>query len=138
MEWFRIEPAPVREAVTQDSKGTPLPLNANWMKWFPVLDAFLLALSPSVRQDVGNADSTLTWGTSAKTHVYGTPITAGRTITLSTTKAVSGAEFHIVRTAAATGAFNVDVGGLKNLAVGQWCRVAFNGTAWFLSAFGSL
>jgi hypothetical protein len=43
-----------------------------------------------------------------------------------------------VRTAASTGAFNLDVGGLKNLAVGQWADVEYDGAAWFLSRFGAL
>jgi hypothetical protein len=45
-----------------------------------------------------------------------------------------------VRKATATGAFNLNVGTgpLKALAVGQWCEVEYDGTAWFLSQFGSL
>lgn len=99
--------------------------------------------------DAGNAALDLTNSvlTSPKTVVYNTPITADRAVTLPTTSinqrgSVYGARYRVVRTAAATGAFNVSVGGLKNLAAGQWCDVEFNsglgGSGWMLIGFGSL
>jgi hypothetical protein len=66
------------------------------------------------------------------------PLTANRVLTLSATNAVAGAELQVTRTAAATGGFTLDVGGLKTLAAGQWARVRHNGAAWTLLAFGSL
>lgn len=63
-------------------------------------------------------------------------LTADRTITLSTTGAVDGMSYEISRSGA--GAFNLIVGGLKNLATGQWCVVKYDGTAWYLDKFGSL
>jgi hypothetical protein len=88
--------------------------------------------------DNGNAGTTLTIGDDAKTQIWNTPLTQNRSITLATTGLYEGAEFHVIRTAASTGAFNLSVSGLKNLAVGEWCVVkVFNG-AWSLTAFGSL
>jgi hypothetical protein len=55
---------------------------------------------------------------------------------LSTTNAVQGDRFVVFRTG--SGAFNLIVGGLKNLATGQWCEVVYDGSAWQLAAFGSL
>lgn len=66
------------------------------------------------------------------------PITANRTVTLSTSFAQRGTQAFFTRTAASTGAFNWDIGGLKNLAVGQWCEVGYDGSAWVLLQFGSL
>lgn len=63
-------------------------------------------------------------------------LTANRVVTLSTTNAYKGCKFMISRTGG--GAFNLDIGGLKNLATGQWCVVVFNGTIWTLFQFGSL
>ncbi len=64
-------------------------------------------------------------------------LTADRTMTLSTTGAIEGqTRFKINRTGG--GAFNWSIGGLKNLATGQWCEVAYNGSAYYLVAFGSL
>ena len=87
----------------------------------------------------GNASITLTAGASAQTVIFNAVLTANRTVTLSTTNAQNGDMFRIVRTAAATGAFNIDVGGLKTLATaGLWCDVTYNGSAWVLTANGAL
>lgn len=92
-----------------------------------------------VSADKGNAPATLAV-TSEPTSVWNTPLTADRAVTLSTTSAFNGAKLRIVRTAAATGAFNLNVGTgpLKALAVGTWCDVEYNGTAWALTAYGAL
>lgn len=66
------------------------------------------------------------------------PITANRTVTLSTTAAQVGTEARFTRAASSTGAFNWDIGGLKSLTVGTWCVVQYDGAAWVLTAFGSL
>lgn len=83
-----------------------------------------------------DANFTLTPHTSPERTRHTGTLTADRTITLSTTNAQAGQEFTITRTGA--GAFNLIVGGLKNLATGQWCRVTYDGAAWYLSEFGSL
>lgn len=93
-----------------------------------------------VSGNIGDNAKTLTVRKHEKTQIYGTAIGADRAVTLDTTGALNGDEFHIVRKVAATGAFNVNVGTgpLKALAAGQWCEVAFDGSAWFLKQFGSL
>lgn len=85
-----------------------------------------------------NADVTL-GATSARTQRLAVALTADRAVTLTATGA-AGDYFLIVRTAASTGAFNLNVGTgpLKALATGTWCRVEYDGTAWFLAAYGSL
>lgn len=63
-------------------------------------------------------------------------LTADRAITLGTANAATGATIRITRTG--SGAFNLSVGGLKNLATGTWCEVVYNGSAWSLTAYGAL
>jgi hypothetical protein len=74
------------------------------------------------------------------TQRFDTALTANRTITLDTVDAWNGHRFRVVRGAAATGAFNLDVGGLKTLAAaGSWADVEYSaGTGWKLVAAGSL
>lgn len=93
-----------------------------------------------ISADNGNAAATLTHNSSAKTQRWATTLTADRAVALSTTGAITGAKFRIVREAAATGAFNLNVGTgpLKALTAGQWCDVEYNGSAWGLSAYGAL
>jgi hypothetical protein len=89
--------------------------------------------------DMGNADLTATVGSTGGFIRANSALTAQRTITLSTTGAFTGAKFHIVRTASATGAFNLVVGSVATLAAEkQWCEVTYNGTAWVLTAYGTL
>ena len=100
-----------------------------------VLSTYLGASLP------GNNNLTLTSGVSAKVVIYDTAITTTRTVALSTTNAAKGDVFRIVRTANCTGAFNINVGTgpLKSLtAAGQWCDVTYDGSAWYLTAAGSL
>lgn len=97
--------------------------------------------SNTVTADAGDANFTVTAGTST-TIIYSTPITALRSVSLISSSAVqNGDSARIVRTAACTGAFNINVGTgpLKALtAAGQWCDVQYNGTAWVLTASGTL
>lgn len=95
---------------------------------------------PSVSSDRGDAGVTLTVATVSPTQRWNTPLTADRAVTLSTASAFTGAKFKIVRTAAATGAFNLNVGTgpLKALAAGTWCEVEYNGSAWMLTGYGTL
>lgn len=87
--------------------------------------------------DRGDASLTLQWGNDFQTQRFATALTANRTITLSTANAYNSARFRVVRTGG--GAFNLDVGGLKTLtAANQWAEVEFDGTAWRLTAQGTL
>jgi len=88
--------------------------------------------------DNGDAGTTLTIGDDARTQIWNTPLASNRSITLATTGLYEGAEWYVIRTANATGASTLSVGGLKTLAVGEWCVVkVFNG-AWVLAQFGAL
>lgn len=83
-----------------------------------------------------DAAFTLTTMTSQVNVKHTGTLTANRLITLSTTNAYKGARFSITRTGA--GAFNLDVGGLKNLITNTWCEVTYDGSAWYLSKYGAL
>lgn len=91
-------------------------------------------------QTISDADVTLAASTYTQETFYEAVITANRTVTLSTTNAIRGMKFRIVRAVSATGAFNLSIGTgpLKILAAGQWCEVVYNGAAWRLAAFGAL
>lgn len=89
----------------------------------------------SIGFDPGDANLILLHN-SADVHILNTPLTANRVVTLSA--GVRNSYFKFVRTIASTGAFTLDIGGLKTLASGQWCEVMHNGTAWVLISFGSL
>lgn len=95
-------------------------------------------ITNSVSADKGNADATLTPGTSEHTNLWATTLTADRTVTLATSNVQAGARFRIVRTAAGAFNLNVGTGPLKALAASEWCDVEYNGSAWLLTAFGSL
>lgn len=87
----------------------------------------------------GDADATLTPTANRGKSLFSTPLTANRTVTLSTTNAWNGSTFKVIRSATATGAFNLDVGGLKTLtAESQWAEVTYNGTSWVLTGYGTL
>jgi hypothetical protein len=94
----------------------------------------------AVSADMGDATVTVFQHLHEPTLYYNTPLTSTRNVTLSSTGASNGAKFRVVRTAAATGSSNLNVGSgpLKGLTPGTWCDVEHNGTAWFLSAYGSL
>ena len=86
-----------------------------------------------VSADNGDASVTLTWNVDSELQIWATPLTADRTVTLST-NAVAGARFKIMRKLAATGLFNLSVGSgpLVLLSVGnEWCEVTYDGAAWF-------
>jgi hypothetical protein len=83
-----------------------------------------------------DANLTLTPLTSAEHQRHTGTLTADRTIALSTTNAYAGARFHVTRTGGGT--FNLSVGGLKNLAANTWVEVVYDGSAWYLAAYGAL
>ena len=91
-----------------------------------------------VSADRGDNSVILAVGTDATAQRFATNLTAARTITLSTTGARNGDKFRVVRSA--VGAGTLDLGGLKTLpaATAAWAEVHFNGTAWVLTAYGTL
>lgn len=131
-----ISPAPVEDQL-MNRRGSLTPV---WVKWFNQVYRILSGTMPSVSDDNGDADVTLKAGSSALTQKFATALTADRTVTLSNVQAFRGARFRVVREAGATGAFNIDVGpGVKTLtAAGQWAEVEYDGTAWIVTAAGSL
>lgn len=110
-----------------------------------------LDIGPMNVLDAGDAAVTVyfkdaTNGTSPAIILYNTPITANRAVAEPTgALRYPGMKYRVVRTAAATGAFNVQVftGPVKNLAAGEWCEVTLFQTAagtytWRVTAFGAL
>lgn len=110
-------------------------LGALWTKYAA---AWRLFQPVSQFTNPADADATLTPFTSAQTQVYTGTLTADRTITLSTTNAVAGMTWKIVRTGAGAFVLNVGTGPLKALAQNTWCEVTYNGSAWALTAYGAL
>jgi hypothetical protein len=67
-------------------------------------------------------------------------LSADRTLTFLTTNAVAGAtRWRITRTGA--GAFNLNINGpglLKALTTNTWCEIVYDGSAYYLAAYGAL
>lgn len=97
-----------------------------------------LALHAGYQTLATDADFTLTPVSSPELTKHTGTLTANRTVTVSTTNAVAGDKFRITRTG--SGAFNLAVGAgpLKNLVQNTWCEIVFDGSAWYLSAYGAL
>jgi hypothetical protein len=84
-----------------------------------------------------DADATLTPWSTTPTVLHTGVLTADRVLTLATTNAVTGkTKYRITRTG--SGAFNLSVGGLKNLVQNTWCDVIWNGSAFVLTGYGAL
>ncbi|WP_442580026.1 DUF2793 domain-containing protein [Mesorhizobium sp. ASY16-5R] len=83
-----------------------------------------------------DADFTLTVLTNAEEQRHTGTLTANRAVTLSATNAYAGARFRLTRTGG--GAFNLSLGGLKNLATNTWAETVYDGSAWYLAAYGAL
>lgn len=133
MSFFKLEPPPTRNSMIGDKEY--LTISGLWDRWFSKASAFWNSMAPSVSADNGDSDVTLYPGRSESTQIFNTPITRPLNVGLSTEKVWVGAKFRIVRRAGATGAFSIDVGGVKSLtAAGQWCDVEFDGTSWILTA----
>jgi hypothetical protein len=83
---------------------------------------------------------TLTAGSSTPIQRYNasSPFTADRTVTLNTSGAWEGATFRIVRPSAGAFVLNVGSGPLKALAANEWCEVAYTGSGWVLTGYGTL
>lgn len=82
-----------------------------------------------------DAAFTLTPSTSPRYTLHTGTLTTARALTLSTSGATKGSSFRVTRTGG--GAFNI-TNALKNIATNQWAEFVFDGSAWYLSAFGSL
>ncbi len=106
-------------------------------RWLPHYSAPTGAVAP-VSADRGDTSQTLTVAADSPTQRWATPLTANRTVTISTTGAVIGNWFRIVRTG--LGAFTLDVGGLKTIpaATAAFVDVVYNGTAWVIASYGEL
>lgn len=119
--------------------GGACPIDIAFIMFRPWAKDWLVE-SERVSADNGDAAKTLT-DTDLRTQLWATPLTVARVVTLPTTNVTLGKRFRIVRTAASTGAFNLNVGTgpLKSLtAAGQWCEVENTGATWVLTAAGTL
>jgi hypothetical protein len=86
-----------------------------------------------------DADFTLTPFTSSPVQKHTGTLTAARQVTLSTAGAATGMTyFKITRTGGGAFNLNVGTGPLKALATNQWCVVRYDGTAYYLEAYGTL
>lgn len=61
-------------------------------------------------------------------------LTASRTLSLPS-GAVPGQVIHVIRLGAGVG--SLEVGSLTSLSVRQWCDVTWDGSAWYVSAWGT-
>lgn len=116
-------------AFVTDLGGGPGLVYCDGAKWIRVKEAGQQTIAT-------DAALTLAYLTNAPSIVHTGTLTADRAITLSTTNAVSGARFRVTRKGG--GAFNLSVGGLKSLWGNTWCDVEYDGSAWVLTAYGSL
>jgi len=86
----------------------------------------------------GDADVTLVVGVDEPVQRFMTSLSANRTITLSSTGAKKGDTFRIVRTG--TGAFTLDVGGLKTIPAYTQATVdvMWGGSVWVLTGYAKI
>ena len=92
----------------------------------------------TISADRGDASVTLQVGVDYQVQQFKTVLTANRTVTLSTTGAMKGSKFRIVRTG--LGSFTLAVSTLKTIAsaTAGWVDVEYDGSAWQLTGFGGL
>lgn len=90
-----------------------------------------------------DSDVTLVKNSTGEQVRHTATLTNVRKCNLNTSVAVVGDKFNIVRSGA--GAFSLDVISgsgaapiIKQLSQNQWCEVTYDGTAWFVSASGSI
>lgn len=118
--------------------------NVEWTRPEDSVDKFELDAYTGIidnvftNSDVGDIDPTLTANISKPVQVFTTPITASRTVTLSTTGARNGDTFRVVQVASV--GFTIDVGGLQTMPVNTPAivDVAFYSTAWVFVSYGVL
>ena len=108
-----------------------------------VLPASASPLAQAKGSDLTNADVTITVAQGKWRKLPVSTLSAGHTVTLSTTGAVAGDQIEITRLDATANTYAVIDGGtgtptLITFAVSKigWCRCQFDGTNWFLRAFG--
>jgi len=87
--------------------------------------------------DRGNQSITITPGIDFPRQRFDTVLTAARTVTLSTTYAVAGDAFRIVRGTTATGDFDLTIGTTVLPRPGMWCDFIYDGAAWVPAGGGS-
>lgn len=126
-------PTPVAGAIVHasDLGGMAGPVVADGTSgWVRAIDGYALVNT--------NTDFTLQHLVNANRIRHTGTLTAHRAVTLSTTGARAGASFRITRTG--SGAFNLNIGSgpLKALVQNTWCEVVYDGTAWYLAAYGAL
>lgn len=126
--------------IKQDTAPTAFEWTDQWKLWLSQLRDNVVNINFGVTSDVGDSAKTLTAGQDDYIQIWDTPLTADRAVTLSTTNVYTSAAFRVVRTANATGAFNLNVGSgpLKQLASGEWVDVYYDGSQWLVTAAGSL
>lgn len=96
----------------------------------------------STLPDIGDRSYT-TFAATRNTIIFNTPLTQARSVSLSASGNTDGDKVRVVRTANATGAFNLTVAATtsKVLTPGQWCDVEYwgnGGGVWIITASGSL
>lgn len=102
--------------------------------WEPIYDIVSLD-TPGVQST--DTDYTLTPRTNSLLHRNVATLTANRVVTLDTVAARDGDQFRVTRTGA--GAFNLSIGGLKNLVQNTWCEVTYiAAVGWVLTQYGAL
>lgn len=104
-----------------------------------------VAITPSemqLNQIISIGDVNYTWNPDSTATIlsFGTNLTTNRTLTLTTTDARSGMVVRVARSAGNTGGpWNLVIGATgKNLTIGTWCDVTYNGSYWEVTAAGSL
>lgn len=85
-----------------------------------------------------DAAASLSVGTDAENIRHTGLLTADRAVTLNTTNAFAGARFRITRTGGGAFNLNVGTGPLKALANNTWGEFVYDGSAWYLAAYGAL
>jgi len=93
------------------------------------------------KRQVSPGDAAYTWEPVAGVSLvrYATALTADRTVTLSTTGVVNGHGGRVSRSAGDTGGpWTVSVGGLTTLATKEWADFQYTGSAYEITAKGSL
>ena len=129
----------VWRGLTYDGVTTPVSnVSTVTDDWVPRPQLVGTNFSTPVSADNGDADVTLQADTAARWQRFATTLTANRTVTLSTTNAIRGDTFRVIRTG--LGNFTLNVGGLKTIpsATAAFVDVVFTGAAWVLAGYGAL
>lgn len=110
-----------------------------WPKWREAGGTVRrIAPQDTVEAIATDVDFTLTPNTNAPIVRHTGTLTADRAVTLSTTGAVNGTQFRVVRTGAGAFNLNVGTGPLKALATNTYADVMYDGSAYRLVGYGAL